>query len=454
MSAPSSSVPSSQPQASGTPSNSVESNSAPSGTTANAFASVVGFNHLSKTLFTGVGTDHILIDHSGSIHGPNALLERTAVAALIKGSNAEGKIVIPKPCGGTAIISAVSACLENKSGDSTIYLFTDGEETCYSGPLIVGKEEDGSPKVEEFFGSSAHRAKLLADHLEYHGVNVCVLGIGAAAQPMVQNMLNRSNVFCAHIDSGADTKAIVSVMRTLKGMTKRTAGSSVTRNGKQHTLLVTLNPEVQESIKNLTPAEMDEFDDVIGNVIVSDSQIVCPSDLKRAMKQVFDNYDEDISGHEKDIKSALLLAMEAMCDEPLPAAMISSKHSAVIGVPQDWRDFRRHCNRLFSQMAKAEIVKREPAVITTGISITVNGNEHKFSSGCAQYSCQVPKSAVTGVAEDEDFCTARSKLPVPKTKKRKREDTPMPPPSAQSGEGSSSSSPNKRITFRASPSSP
>ena len=39
-----------------------------------------------------------------------------------------------------------------------------------------------------------------------------MIGIGAAAKPMVTEMLNRKNVFCGHIESGADAKAIVSVV--------------------------------------------------------------------------------------------------------------------------------------------------------------------------------------------------------------------------------------------------
>jgi len=387
---------------------------------------VVAFNNEVTELFdsgiTGPTSIELVLDHSGSINGPNALLLRTAVAAMVIGTNAHGKITIPKPDGTTGIINAIKYCCDNTPKNGTIYLFTDGEENCWNGPLIVGKEADGSPKIIDVnFNGGNGNAAILADHLQELGIKVCILGIGAAAKPMVTNMLNRKNVFVGHIEHGADTKAVTSVVRALKRVSKGGV-PSITRNGTQHALLVTLNEEVQESIQNLTPAEMDQIDSVIGSVVISDSAIVCPTDLKRHMELVFDNYDEDITGHEKDIKAAILLAMEAMTDGPMPAALVSSKHSAVIGVPGGWRDFRRHCNRLFSQLSKGEVIQRESAVGEGGLEVKSNGNTHRFPQGCAQYSTTVPKAAITNLAEDEEWSTSRDKLPAPKHKKRKGSD--------------------------------
>ena len=239
----------------------------PPGTIENTISRVVAFNNEVTELFdsdiTGPTSIELVLDHSGSINGPNALLLRTAVAAMVIGTNAHGKITIPKPDGTTGIINAIKYCRENTPKEGTIYLFTDGEENCWSGPLIVGKEADGSPKtIDVDFSCGNGNAAILADHLQELGIKVCILGIGGAAKPMVANMLNRKNVFVGHIDHGADTKAITSVVRALKRVSKGGV-PSVTRNGTQHALLITLNEEVQESIKNLTPAEMDEIDSVI-----------------------------------------------------------------------------------------------------------------------------------------------------------------------------------------------
>ena len=387
---------------------------------------VVAFNHNHTEIYvdpSAVGGDVILVDISASVSGPNAILLRTAVAAMTKGTKSHGKFVIPTPGGSTAIIAAVKHCL-NIPNCGTIYLFTDGEENNWRGPLTVGKEDDGSPKVVDvsFTGSGGvvGTPAILADYLQESGVKVCILGIGDAAKPMVDNMLGRKNVYCGHVTHGADIRAVVSTVRTLKRISKG-GRSSVTRNGTQHALLVSLSDDVQEAIQQMTPAEMDEYEDAVGSTIIAGTAIVTPEDLKRHMELVFNAYDEPIPDeHVKNIKAALLLAIEAMCDGDMPGALITSKHSAVIGVPDNWRPFRRHCNRLLSRLAGGDVLHRAPALGTGGKTVIENGNQHKFAAGCAQYSCAIPKVAVSALAEDADYCTARAALPAPKTKKRKR----------------------------------
>jgi len=51
------------------------------------FGLVSTFNHNITELFHGNDKDNIAIDHSGSISGPNELLLRTSVAALVQGTN-------------------------------------------------------------------------------------------------------------------------------------------------------------------------------------------------------------------------------------------------------------------------------------------------------------------------------------------------------------------------------
>jgi len=435
MSTPTSSPSSGAIQAMTTPSNEPQCNSASNvapdvGDSKEEIAEiymVVAFNHHHTEIYTdlsAVGGDIILVDISGSICGPNAILLRTAVAAMTKGTKSHGKFVIPNPGGTTGIISAVKHCL-SVPDCGTIYLFTDGEENCWSGPLTVGKEDDGSPKVLDVsFGDGiVGSPAILADFLQESGVKVCILGIGDAAKPMVDHMLGRKNVYCGHIAHGADTRAVVSTVRTLKHISKGKR-SSVTRNGTQHALLVCLSDDVQEAIQQMTPAEMDEFEDAVGTTIISGSAIVTPSELKAHMELVFNAYDEPIPDeHVKDIKAALLLFMLAATADEMPGALITSKHSAVIGVPKGWRPFRRHCNRLLSRLAAADILNRAAAVADGGKIITENGNQHKYAAGCAQYSCSIIPAAITGLAEDEEYCTPRDKLPGPKIKKRKHSNS-------------------------------
>jgi hypothetical protein len=406
---------------------------------------VVAFNESHTEIYvdpTALGGDVILVDISGSVSGHNAILLRTAVATMTKGTKSHGKFAIPKPDGATAIIAAVKHCLDIPNC-GTIYLFTDGEENCWCGPLTVGKEDDGSPMVvdvsfADYLAGDAPNdggyrkphmpgtTAILADFLQESGVKVCILGIGNAAKPMVDNMLGRKNVYCGHVTHGADIRAVVSTVRTLKRISKG-GRSSVTRNGTQHALLVSLSDDVQEAIQQMTPAEMNEYENAVGSTIIADTAIVTAKDLKRHMELVFNAYDEPIPDeHVKNIKAALLLAIEAMCDGEMPGALITSKHSAVIGVPDSWRPFRRHCNRLLSRLAGEDVLQRAAAIGACGKTVTENGNQHKFAAGCAQYSCAIPKVAVTTLAEDADYCTARAALPAPKIKKRKHSSSGAP----------------------------
>jgi hypothetical protein len=71
-------------------------------------------------------------------------------------------------------------------------------------------------------------------------------------------------------------------------------------------------------------------------------------------------------------------------------------------------------------LAGGDILNRAAVVPEGGKVITENNNQYKYAAGCAQYSCSVIPAAITGLAEDEEYCTLRDKLPAPKIKKRKR----------------------------------
>ena len=124
--------------------------------------------------------------------------------------------------------------------------------------------------------------------------------------------------------------------------------------------------------------------------------------------------------------------------QDLPGAILTSKHSAVIGLPGDWKPFRHHCNRLLSLLSTAGILERAAPVGDRGCTVLQNGEPHKFAPGCAQYRCNLPTATVRCVAGDSDYCTPREELPAckrqrsgkakrdcrsndaPKSKRRKR----------------------------------
>lgn len=380
---------------------------------------IIAFNNTTTEIWTGDGPDKIAVDISGSIRGKNELLVRTVLAELIQGTSAEGKVDLPELGGPTAICDAVAYC-QSTAKDGDLYLITDGHENCKIGVLPVGTQPDGSEK-QALVDFTAHTdSKILAQYLEHLGVHVCIVGIGDDAKRMVTEMLGRKNVFCGHIDHTADIKSIISVVRTLKRMPTGRAGRSTTRNGVQHAVLLAMHEDVQATLQELTSTDVSQLQQVIGRTKIAGGAIACPADLQQAIDDVLAVYDENITGHEATVKAALLLGMEAMCHSPLPAAMISSKHSAIMGMPASWPAFRRHCNRLFSQLASANLLQREDPVSDDGLTLESAGRFHVFSAGCAQYSCRVPLEIVKQLALDTTYCTPRAALPAPKRTKRKR----------------------------------
>lgn len=131
-----------------------------------------------------------------------------------------------------------------------------------------------------------------------------------------------------------------------------------------------------------------------GDVVIAGTGVITPTDLARRMGVVINDYDETLTTPQKrDIKAAILLynsySMEIMCDGAMPAALVSNKHSAIIGVPGSWNEFRRHCNRFFLRLAENDLLNREPMVPTAGKIVLLNGNRYKFSSVKKKNKCSL-----------------------------------------------------------------
>lgn len=84
------------------------------------------------------GSLFFLVDHSGSMSGQNALMLRTTVAALTKGTKAHGAFQSPEPRGCAGTVATVEFCLQRLLACGTIYIVTDSMENCWNGPLPGG----------------------------------------------------------------------------------------------------------------------------------------------------------------------------------------------------------------------------------------------------------------------------------------------------------------------------
>jgi hypothetical protein len=397
----------------------------------NFIRNITAFNDTAKNIFTTTehaeDAVHLFIDHSLSISS-NAILLRTAVATLTKGSNAEGKFEIPKPSGATAIIQTVMDA--KAQGDQDTYiLFTDGGENSYNGLLEIGLNADKTPNLVNW--NKTHRNgqnSLLADWLQAQNVKICLLGIGPEAKPMLDHMVGMKNVYAAYIDHSVCTRKIISVVSTLRNIAKKnSSGFSSTRGGVQHVLLMSDNSDVTDTLKNLSATEIDEIEAAIGHVRIADGSVVCASDLKHKIDMVLELYNKedniDIKSIDHDIKCGILFGMRLMCSQITPAASVASKHSMLFGYPPECIGYIGHCNAIFSRMAKKGILKKEESTPKDGLSLEIDGVMRKFPKDCAQYSCAYDERIVDIIANDATYCTPIGNFPPAKMPSNKKQKT-------------------------------
>ena len=397
----------------------------------NFIRNITAFNHTQTNIFTTTTHSedalHLFIDHSLSISF-NATLLRTAVAALVKGSNAERKFEIPTPSGSTAIIQTVMDA--KAQGDHDTYvLFTDGGENSYNGVLEFGLNEDNTPRLVNWNQDDSDVIKfgLLAEWLQTQGVKICLLGIGPEAKPMLDQMVGMKNVYAAYIDHSLCTKKIVSVVKTLRNIVKKnSSGFSSTRQGVQHVLLMSDNADVTETIKSLSDTEINQVEIAIGHVTIVDGPVLCASDIKKKIDNVLELYNKedniDIKSIDQDIKCGILFGMRLVCNQITPAASDASKHSMLFGYPPACLGYVKHCNAIFSRMAKSGILKKEESTPKDGLLLQIDGVMRKFPKDCAQYSCAYDTRIVEIVANDATYCTPFGNFPpanMPANKKQK-----------------------------------
>ena len=393
---------------------------------ANFIRNITAFNHTQTNIFTTTAHSddalHLFVDHSGSISF-NATLLRTAVAALVKGSNAERNFEIPPTSGSTAIIQTVMDA--RAQGDQDTYvLFTDGGENSYNGVLDFGLNEDNTPRLVNWNPNDSDVTKfgILADWLQNQGVKICLLGIGPEAKPMLDQMVGMKNVYAAYIDHSLCTKKIVGVVKTLRNIAKRnSSGFSSTRQGVQHVLLMSDNADVTETIKSLSDTEIDQVETAIGHVRIVGGAVLCASDIKMKIDSVLELYNKedniDIKSIDHDIKCGILFGMKLMCGQITPAASVASKHSMVFVHPPACIGYVKHCNAIFSRMAKDGILKKEESTPKDGLSLEIDGVMRKFPKDCAQYSCAYDARIVDIVANDATYCTPFVNFPANKKQK-------------------------------------
>jgi len=114
--------------------------------------------------------------------------------------------------------------------------------------------------------------------------------------------------------------------------------------------------------------------------------------------------------------------MRLMCGQITPATCVASKHSMLFGYPPACIGYIKHCNAIFSRMAKNGILKKEESTLKDGLLLQIDGVMRKFPKDCEQYSCAYDTRIVEIVANDATYCTPFGNFPpanMPSNKKQK-----------------------------------
>ena len=368
------------------------------------------FNTSTSPLFDDPeGRSGLLVDTSGSTQSIRVTLQRV-LASFITGSNAQGKMgVLPKPGGMTAIVGSIEKLKQAFPECDTIFCITDGEENQFSGNVQTGEQDEDGDEITEFITPSTfgYLGKV-AFHIEKMGVRLCVIGIGAQADTMVRALLHKKNVYVAKVEKEEPLRAIHSIVKTLCKMPDSPA-NSVTRGGVQHSLLIPLSEEVQADIERME--DLSEVEAMAPKIRFEGDKIGPPQsalDLKKTIEDVEKEFAFAQQEHKKEMNAALLLAMEAMCDNPVPGALLGGRYRNVVEMRFDGS--KKLANQLMSRLIQPRILQKAGNVPDGGAEIVINGTTCKFAAKSVMYRCLVEKNVVQELATDGDFCIPRNQL--------------------------------------------
>ena len=331
-------------------------------------------------------------------------------ASLTARSNAHGNMQkLPKPSGSTAIVASIEELRQKHPACDTIICVTDGEENQFSGNVLTGQEdEDGDPVTEYIGPHTPGYIEKIAFHIEQMGVRLCVIGIGAQADTMVRALLHKKNVYVAKVEKEEPLRAIHSTVKTLLKMLDSPA-QSCTRNGVQHTLLIPLSEEVQADIACME--DLADIEAAAPKICFEGDKVEPPEstgDLKAAMEEVEQAFVFPREEDKNTLRAALLLAMEAMCDAPVPGALLGGRYRNVVEIPFDGS--KRLANQMMSRFLHTRILMKAGSVPEGGAELEIEGTTCKFAAKSVMYTCLVEKHVVQELAADTDFCIPRDQI--------------------------------------------
>lgn len=350
----------------------------------------------------------IIVDLSGSMDRHRREV-KTALASMIRGSNAEGKVHIPMPNGPTALVLAVStlACRlvecdvivvtdgqENQQEDPITILHPDGAEVCYP---FAGDKSSG-----EYLECVANFVTAACKHQLY------LVGIGADSERAAGAFLRRRNCHVALVMRGATNENIIGTIGALRARGRAQARLSIADCTPQDAVSFELTAEAAAYVARMDTAELQAVvasGTAITIATTPASPELSPADIESMLQAGEEAIEHNwVHAYDKPTTRAYaLLALLSMVDHGVPLVIFTAKRW---GIFTSNPDIGKRLNQLFSALVRVGLVKRINETPKEGVLY----DGYKVPGQSAVYRCLAPAHALQTVMTNAAFASDQTTL--------------------------------------------
>jgi hypothetical protein len=249
----------------------------------------------------------VIFDASGSMKYHQAVMK--LMASMLKClSGTQGQWDLPYPSGGTALVDAVNSAVEllkkaNISADKgRIIVLSDGLENSSKATRLLS----GPDTYIDMPSPGEEKIKAVADHINYAGAEMIVIGIGSEVAPLLAACNRPGRVIkTAHVEKDATAAEVGAVV-----------GEVIRRSR---------NPTLRGSRGRLSPSEAPNSDGTIGTVtaanappITAEEAAPVAAEAKKTLSAVEKNPPSPKQASAKDEKQRAKEKEEAMLAKYVP----------------------------------------------------------------------------------------------------------------------------------------
>ena len=391
---------------------------------------IFAFNHTVTEIFKstdevpdGKTPISIALDISASMNTKQARDQACVILAEItKNTNAEGAFTVPEPSGNTALIDA-AAELARTSPESLKFIITDGHDTNYEGPLVVGYEGHSTENVKTFSmtrTTSKESIRATVDHLGHvMGTKLFLVGLGKDVDTMTKAAAGK-RATVVQIDRNATAREVVASLRS---------GRSIQRaGGDAKPLTLSVDASVKEMALSIPEAEMKVVNRVAKRVHIASKGEFTFQEAKEAVDKANELITNPVVWQDNPKLYSALCFFATLCissDDALPAACLFGKHCGILVEPNN-SGYKRALNQLISKLCDGKFFEKAPAIPKEGAQLEIDGRMLKFAGGTSTYNCVLNPAVVEKLAADATFADkiedAFERVGDGSGKKREREE--------------------------------